>query len=117
MSGPLVLATDQGTSSSKALLVDSRGEIAGRAQTTVSFATPEPGWVQQDGEEIWSSVRRAASEALDADAAKRVVSVGLSTQRESCVIWDRQSGEALTPVLSWQDQRTENGCASLRASG
>ena len=63
------------------------------------------------------SVRRAVAEALDPAIAKRVVSVGLSTQRESCVIWDRRSGEALTPVLSWQDQRTENVCASLRASG
>ena len=117
MSGPLVLAIDQGTSSTKALLVDGRGEIVGRAQTPVSLATPEPGWVQQDGEEIWSSVRRAASEAIDADAAKRVVSVGLSTQRESCVIWDRRTGEALTPVLSWQDQRTEGTCAALRAAG
>ena len=117
MSGSLVLAIDQGTSSTKALLVDSRGEIVGRAQTPVSLATPEPGWVQQDGEEIWSSVRRAASEAIDADAAKRVVSVGLSTQRESCVIWDRRTGEALTPVLSWQDQRTEGTCAALRAAG
>ena len=117
MSGSLVLAIDQGTSSTKALLVDSRGEIVGRAQTPVSLATPEPGWVQQDGEEIWSSVRRAASEALDADAAKRVVSVGLSTQRESCIIWDRRTGEALTPVLSWQDQRTEGTCAALRAAG
>ena len=117
MSGPLVLAIDQGTSSTKALLVDGRGEIVGRAQAPVSLATPEPGWVQQDGEEIWGSVRRAASEALDADTAKRVVSVGLSTQRESCVIWDRQTGEALTPVLSWQDQRTEEICAALRAAG
>lgn len=117
MSGPLVLAIDQGTSSTKALLIDGRGEIVGRAQAPVSLATPEPGWVQQDGEEIWGSVRRAASEALDADTAKRVVSVGLSTQRESCVIWDRQTGEALTPVLSWQDQRTEEICAALRAAG
>ena len=63
--------------------------------------------MQQDADEIWASVRRAASEALDPATAKRVVSVGLSTQRESCVIWDRRTGEALTPVLSWQDQRTE----------
>ena len=114
MSGSLVLAIDQGTSSTKALLVDSRGEIVGRAQTPVSLATPEPGWVQQDGEEIWTSVRRAASEAIAADAAKLVVSVGLSTQRESCIIWDRRTGEALTPVLSWQDQRTEGICAACR---
>ena len=117
MSGPLVLAIDQGTSSTKALVVDGRGEVVGHAQAPVSLATPEPGWVQQDGEEMWASVRRAASEALDSETAKRVASVGLSTQRESCVIWDRRTGEALTPVLSWQDQRTEGVCAALRAAG
>ena len=117
MAGPLLLAIDQGTSSTKALVVDARGEIVGRAQAPVSLATPEPGWVQQDGDEIWASVRRAAAEALDPQMAARVVSVGLSTQRESCVIWDRRTGETLTPVLSWQDQRTEGICASLRAAG
>jgi glycerol kinase len=117
MAGPLLLAIDQGTSSTKALVVDDRGVVVGRAQASVSLATPEPGWVDQDAEEIWGSVRRAVSEALDAHTARRVVSVGLSTQRESCVVWDRRSGEALTPVLSWQDQRTEPICASLRKKG
>ena len=117
MSGSLILAIDQGTSSTKALLVDGSGKVVGRAQASVSLAAPEPGWVQQDGEELWGSVRRAVSEALDADTARRVVSVGLSTQRESCVIWDRRTGETLTPVLSWQDQRTEGTCAALRAAG
>ena len=69
-------------------------EVVGRGQAPVSLATPEPGWVEQDANEIWTSVRRAAAEALDSATAKRVVSVGLSTQRESCVIWDRRSGEA-----------------------
>jgi len=117
MAGPLLLAIDQGTSSTKALVVDSRGAVIARAQAPVSLLTPEPGWVEQDAEEIWRSVRRAVSEALDAHIAKRVVSIGLSTQRESCVVWDRRSGEALTPVLSWQDQRTETICASLRKAG
>jgi glycerol kinase len=117
MAGPLLLAIDQGTSSTKALIVDGRGEVVGRAQAPVSLATPEPGWVEQDADEIWGSVRLAVSEALDAHTAKRVVSVGLSTQRESCVIWDRRTGEALSPVLSWQDQRTEGICASLRFGG
>ena len=117
MSDALVLAIDNGTSSTKCLVVDDRGEVVGRGQAPVSLTTPEPGWVEQDANEIWDSVRRAAEEALDPATAKRVVSIGLSTQRESCVIWDRRSGEALTPVLSWQDQRTENVCASLRASG
>jgi len=117
MAGPLLLAIDQGTSSTKALVVDASGAVVARAQASVSLATPEPGWVEQDAEDVWGSVRRAVSEALDAQTAKRVVSVGLSTQRESCVIWDRRSGEALTPVLSWQDQRTEPICASLRKNG
>src|SRR5580698_7130263 len=117
MAGPLLLAIDQGTSSTKALVVDASGAVVARAQASVSLATPEPGWVEQDAEDVWGSVRRAVSEALDAQTAKRIVSVGLSTQRESCVIWDRRSGEALTPVLSWQDQRTEPICASLRKNG
>src|SRR5664279_4193248 len=117
MAGPLVLAIDQGTSSTKCLLVDESGAVVGRGQAQVLLATPEPGWVQQDADEIWASARRAVAEALDADAAKRVVSVGLSVQRESCVIWDRRTGEALTPVLSWQDQRTESVCAVVRAAG
>jgi glycerol kinase len=117
MAGPLLLAIDQGTSSTKALVVDNSGAVVARAQAPVSLTTPEPGWVEQDAEEIWGSVRRAVSEALDAHSAKRVVSVGLSTQRESCVVWDRRSGEAVTPVLSWQDQRTEPICASLRERG
>jgi glycerol kinase len=117
MSGPLLLAIDQGTSSTKCLVVDDRAEVVGRAQAPVSLATPQPGWVDQDADEIWASVRTAVSEALDAATAKRVVSVGLSTQRESCVIWDRRSGKALTPVLSWQDQRTESVCQALRGAG
>lgn len=117
MAGPLLLAIDQGTSSTKALVVDGDGAVISHAQAPVSLATPEPGWVEQDAAEIWGSVRRAVSEALDAHSAKRVVSVGLSTQRKSCVIWDRRSGEPLTPVLSWQDQRTEPICASLRKRG
>ncbi len=117
MSDALVLAIDNGTSSTKCLVVDDRGEVVGRGQAPVSLATPQPGWVDQDAEEIWDSVRRAVAEALDAGTGKRVVSVGLSTQRESCVIWDRRSGEPLTPVLSWQDQRTESICQSLRDAG
>src|SRR5262249_39450961 len=103
MSGALLLAIDQGTSSTKCLVVDARGGVVARGQAPVSVTTPEPGWVQQDANEIWASVRRAVAEALDTTTARRVVSVGLSTQRESCVIWDRRSGEPLSPVLSWQD--------------
>jgi glycerol kinase len=117
VSDALILAIDNGTSSTKCLVVDDRGRVVGRGQAPVSLLTPQPGWVEQDANEIWASVRRAVAEALEPATAKRVASVGMSTQRESCVMWDRRSGEALTPVLSWQDQRTENICAALRASG
>ncbi len=117
MSGPLLLAIDQGTSSTKCLLVDGKGEIVARGQAPVAVATPEPGWVEQSAGAIWGSVRLAVQDALNADTGRRVVSVGLSTQRESCVVWDRKTGEALTPVLSWQDQRTEGVCQRLRDAG
>ena len=115
-SDALILAIDNGTSSTKCLVVDDHGQVIARGQAPVSLLTPEPGWVEQDGNEIWASVRRAAAEALDPATARRVVSVGVSAARIR-VIWDRRSGEALTSVLSWQDQRTENICASIRASG
>lgn len=117
MSGGLVLAIDQGTSSTKCLVVDDRGAVVGHAQAPLSVTTPQPGWVQQDGNEIWDSVRGAVADALNTIPQDRITSVGFSTQRESCIIWDRRSGEALTPVLSWQDQRTEAICARLRTNG
>jgi glycerol kinase len=117
MAGPLLLAIDQGTSATKCLLVDGGGAVVARGQAPVGQATPQPGWVEQDASEIWDSVRRAVAAALDGQDARRVAAVGLSTQRESCVIWDRRSGEPLSPVLSWQDQRTEGLCAGLRERG
>jgi glycerol kinase len=113
----VVLAIDQGTSSTKCLVVDGRGEAVGRGQAPVSIATPQPGWVEQDANEIWASVRRAVSEALSAAPGCKVAAIGLSTQRESCVIWERRAGAPLTPLLSWQDQRTEGVCAKLSAAG
>ena len=117
MSGDVILAIDQGTSSTKCLIVDGRGAVVGRGQAPVSIAAPQPGWVEQDAEEIWTSVRRAVETAMDSTPARKVASIGLSTQRESCVIWDRRTGAPLTPVLSWQDQRTETVCADLRRRG
>lgn len=117
MPGEVLLAVDQGTSSTKCLVVDSRGEVVGRGQAPVSIATPRPGWVEQDAQEIWDSVRQAVDQALDSAPGRKVAAIGLSTQRESCVIWDRKTGAPLTPVLSWQDQRTEGLCAKLLSAG
>jgi len=117
MAKPLVLAIDQGTSSTKCLLVDGSGAIVASGSAPLGETHPKPGWVEQDGNEIWASVRKAVAVCLDGQPTSEIVAVGLSTQRESAVIWNRGSGEPLSPVLSWQDQRTAPICDALRAAG
>ncbi len=117
MTRPLILAIDQGTSSTKCLLVDEKGKVVARGQAELGQSTPEPGWVEQDAGEIWASVQRAVASTLTPDLADRVIAVAISTQRESCVIWDRRTGAPLTPVLSWQDLRTEALSDKLRSQG
>lgn len=117
MAAPLILAIDQGTSSTKALLVDPSGAVVARGSAPLGQSAPHPGWVEQEPETIWASVRAAVAQALTPETAGLVAAIGLSTQRESCVVWDRATGAPLTPVLSWQDQRTEAICAGLRAAG
>ncbi|HWT26113.1 MAG TPA: FGGY family carbohydrate kinase [Solirubrobacteraceae bacterium] len=112
-----VLAIDQGTSGTKAVLVDSSGAIVARAGAPVALGTPRPGWVEQDAREIWASVRAAVAACLEGRDAARVAAAGLSTQRESLVLWDRATGEPLGPMLSWQDQRTVDDAARLRDHG
>lgn len=106
MAAPLVLGIDQGTSSTKCLLVDGTGAVVARGQATLSETHPRPGWVEQDARAIWASVQAAVGDCVAPEHRASVVAVGLSTQRESIVAWDRASGEPLSPVLSWQDQRT-----------
>jgi glycerol kinase len=107
-----ILAIDQGTSATKAVLVDRSGAIVARASAPVSLSTPRPGWVEQDATEIRASVQAAVAACLDGRDPARVAGVGLSTQRESLLLWDRATGEPRGPMLSWQDQRTD--CAPLR---
>jgi glycerol kinase len=116
-SGPLVLAVDQGTSSTKAILVDATGRAVGRAVAPLSERQPKPGWVEQDADELWRSVQHAVRDCVDPALAHRIAAVGLSTQRESLVLWDRRTGEPLGPLLSWQDQRTTAQCRDLVAAG
>lgn len=106
MAGPLVLAIDQGTSSTKCLLVDNAGAVVARGQAPLRESHPQPGWVEQDAGEIWQSIRTAVAACVTPEQARAVVAAGISTQRESCLLWDRKTGAPLSPVLSWQDQRT-----------
>ncbi|MCG5218240.1 FGGY family carbohydrate kinase [Streptosporangium soli] len=119
--GPLILAVDQGTSATKALLVAAGGpgggEVVARGSAPLTETHPRPGWVEQDPGELWQSVRLAVARCVDPSLASRVVAVGLSTQRESLALWDRRTGEPAGPLISWQDQRTTATCADLVAAG
>lgn len=101
-----VLAIDQGTSATKCLLVDSHGAMVAKASVPLTERYPAPGWVEQDANEIWRSVQQAVQQCLAQRPEARVAAVGLSTQRESALIWRRDDGTPVTPLLSWQDQRT-----------
>jgi glycerol kinase len=114
MPGPLILAIDQGTSSTKCLLLDGRGEVVARSAAPLGESHPSPGRVEQDALEIVRSVADAVRACLDGHDARALVAVGLTNQRESLVAWDAVTGEPLAPVMSWQDQRTAADCDRLR---
>ena len=116
----LVVGVDQGTSSTKAVLVDAAGTVLRRASVPVDVSYPQPGWVEQDAEQLEASVFTAIAEIVDGlDDARdgAVVALGVSAQRESAIVWERASGKALGPVLGWQDRRTQDVAARLTAEG
>ena len=115
MTQRLVLAIDQGTSATKCALVDEAGRFVARGTSPLGETHPRPGWVEQDPDAIWDSVRLAVAACLDGQDASAVVAVGFSTQRESLLLWDLASGRALSPVISWQDQRGAALCDALRS--
>jgi len=114
-----VLALDQGTTSSRALVIGEDGEIRASAQREVTQHYPQPGWVEHDAEEIWATQLGTASEALARAnvAAREVCAIGLTNQRETVVLWDRATGRPLAPAIVWQDRRTRMRCDQLRAAG
>lgn len=115
MGAPLILSIDQGTSSTKCLLIDHAGAVVARGSCPLDERHPAPGWVEQDAMAVWHSVRQAVRECLDGQDAGAVIGVAISNQRESLVMWDRRSGDPVSPVLSWQDQRTAAACDHIRA--
>ena len=106
-SKPLVLAIDQGTHASRALVFDRHGHTLSSGVSNISITHPQADWAEQDGDEIVNSVRVAATQALQALGPRRqdVVAAGLSSQRSSVICWDRITGQPLSPIFSWQDRR------------
>src|SRR5262245_4312834 len=114
---PLILTIDQGTSATKCLLVGATGTVVSRAAAPVAVQYPQPGWVEQSPQDVWRSVMDAVRACLDGQDGDRVIAVGLSSQRESALVWERATGTPLGPLLGWQDQRTAPAARRLRAQG
>ncbi len=111
-----VLALDQGTTSSRALVVAADGRVVGRGQREFAQHFPQPGWVEHDPEEIWTSMLESAREAI-AQAGVVPDAIGITNQRETIVLWDRATGRPIDRALVWQDRRTTARCQALRAAG
>ena len=114
-----ILALDQGTTSSRSILFDHAGNIVATAQREFTQHFPQAGWVEHDALEIWETQRATMEEVLKKTAAKPgdVAAVGITNQRETTVLWDRASGLPIAPAIVWQDRRTAETCAALRAAG
>src|SRR5450432_2922594 len=114
-----ILALDQGTTSSRAILFDQTGKIKSIAQKEFTQIFPQPGWVEHDPLEIWSSQASVASEArLKIGAAvSEIAAIGITNQRETTIVWDRETGEPVYNAIVWQDRRTAVFCEQLKQSG
>ena len=114
-----ILALDQGTSSSRSIVFDELGRVVAMAQREFTQHFPQPGWVEHDPEEIWSSQLATAHEALARAGltAKDVAAIGITNQRETTVVWSRRTGKAIYNAIVWQDRRGEPLCAQLREQG
>jgi glycerol kinase len=112
-----ILAIDQGTTNTKAVMIDDHGAVLARASRSVPTAFPEPGWVEQDAVAIWRSVGDAVGECVAAAGSPAIDAVGLTNQRESVVIWERRTGAPVGPCITWQCRRTAPLCAELRHRG
>ena len=117
MTDPVILAVDQGTSSTKAILLDRLGGVVRSVTAPIRQYHERPGWAEQDPDEIWASVLDAVGRCLDGVDPSRVAGVGLSTQRESILLWERATGRPVAPVIGWQDRRAEDVCQALRSAG
>ncbi len=119
MSGRHILAIDQGTTSSRAMIFDESGHCVVQAQQEFSQIYPQDGWVEHDPEEIWQSVLDVCRQTLkQAEAAEiDVVGIGITNQRETTLVWDRLTGKPLYNAIVWQDRRTADYCSELKTGG
>ena len=119
MSSHYILALDQGTTSSRSLLFDHQGKIVSLAQKEFTQHYPNPGWVEHDPEEIWSTQFGTLAEALAkaSISMKQVAGIGITNQRETTLVWERSSGKPVYNAIVWQDRRTAEYCDQLKSAG
>ena len=112
-----ILALDQGTTSSRAIVFDYSGNVVASAQREFRQIFPKPGWVEHDAKEIWATQLHTASEAIGKArlTAADIAAVGITNQRETTVVWDRDTGEPIHHAIVWQDRRTAAACDRLKA--
>src|SRR5437588_2310826 len=111
-----ILAIDQGTTSTRAILFDAAGRPRCTAQIELTQHHPQPGWVEHDPEEIWRSVAAACREAAAAADAP-IAAIGITNQRETTILWERATGKPVHNAIVWQDRRTSQLCDQLKAQG
>ena len=116
---PYVLALDQGTTSSRAIVFDRRGRAVSTAQQELTQFYPRPGWVEHDPLELWATTRRTALAAVAGAnlTGRNIAAIGLTNQRETTLLWDRRTGRPLHRAIVWQDRRTADFCAQLKRAG
>ena len=112
-----ILALDQGTTSSRAILFDAEGKRVASAQREISQYFPQPGWVEHDPMEIWQSQLACARQVLSGISLADLAAIGIANQRETTLLWERASGRPLAPAIVWQDRRTAERCRELVAAG
>ena len=113
-----VLALDQGTTSSRAIVFDRQGRVVAQAQPEFRQSYPRPGWVEHDPFDLWETTSRTAIAAVgDANlAAQDIAAIGITNQRETTVVWDRGTGKPIRNAIVWQDRRTAAICDRLKAA-
>jgi len=119
MSASHILAIDQGTSSSRAVIYDRSATVVASAQQEFPQIYPQPGWVEHDPEAIWSSVTAVTREAMRTAGvtASDIAAIGITNQRETTLVWDRATGRCIHNAIVWQDRRTAQVCRALKAAG
>ena len=116
MAADYLLAIDQGTTSTRAILFDAAGNVHHTARRELTQHYPQPGWVEHDPEEIWAGVIATCREAIAAASAP-IAAIGITNQRETAILWDRKTGRAVHNAIVWQDRRTAPLCEEWRKAG